>query len=248
MCNELPIRLNKDPLVGVVFELRFSSSPTLPNILPGYLFTNLGCSNITKTPQSEIPEVIRNSDPNLMYVPSFLLDWEKYQIFIGERSLALSCNIPYQGWSDFNRNIKLLLEKAVELSIDIHVERYSLKYTDVIEYTGITPIQDLLNVELNVGGESVDLPRTQMRTEKEIDGSIIITQLIGSADAQLPSGKTKSGLLIDVDAINLVSNTELNILLQDGFTKLDELHGKNKATFFSLLSNDGLKRLEPVYG
>ena len=248
MRTELPIKLDKDPLVGVVFELRFSSSQTLPNILPGYLFTNLGCSNITKTPQSEIPEVIKNSDPNLMYVPSFLLDWGNYQIFIGERSLTLSCNIPYQGWSDFNKNIKVLLEKAVELSIEINVERYSLKYTDIIEYNHVGSIQELLNVELNIGGESVDLPRTQMRTEKESDGSIIITQLIGSADAELHSGTTKSGLLIDVDAINLVSNVELKALLQGNFTDLDELHKKNKVTFFNLLSEAGLNRLEPIYG
>lgn len=128
------------------------------------------------------------------------------------------------------------------------MERYSLKYTDIIEYNHVGSIQELLNVELNIGGESVDLPRTQMRTEKESDGSIIITQLIGSADAELHSGTTKSGLLIDVDAINLVSNVELKALLQGNFTDLDELHKKNKVTFFNLLSEDGLNRLEPIYG
>lgn len=247
MSTKLPIRLAKDPLVGVMFELRFSSNPAISNILPGYLFTSLGCKNINKTPESEIPDVIRNSDPNLMYAPLLLIEWDNYQIFVGERSIALSCNMPYQGWTEFNPKINKLLQEVVRVGIKINVERYSLKYTDIIEHDGKSPIQKHLNVDLNIGGQCVELPRTQVRTEKEITGSIIITQLIGSADAILPSGVTRNGFLIDVDAINLVSGVDLQSLLHDGFIGLDELHEKNKITFFDLISNDGLRNLEPIY-
>ena len=130
---KLPSKLGKEPLVTVLFEIRFTAKLALSNILPGILFSKLGCENIEPTPHAQIPEQIRRADPNLKYLPLVALKWQRYQVLVGDSSVVLSCDIPYLGWTDFRTHILSLINELEQTKLISEVERYSLKYVDVIE-------------------------------------------------------------------------------------------------------------------
>ena len=85
-----PKKLGREPLLEVIFEFRFSAKISATNILPAVFLKPSNGSNenfkIDKLPSSEIPEFIRNQDPNLKYTPLLKIDRKDFNYFI-ENSL-----------------------------------------------------------------------------------------------------------------------------------------------------------------
>ncbi len=244
---KLPSKLGKEPLVTVLFEIRFTAKLALSNILPGILFSKLGCENIEPTPHAQIPEQIRRADPNLKYLPLVALKWQRYQVLVGDSSVVLSCDIPYLGWTDFRTHILSLINELEQTKLISEVERYSLKYVDVIENVQNIPSSELLKINLKIGDSALNFPSTQLKTEMDVDGTIVLIQILGQARALLATGQEKDGVLVDMDTINLKTNTPLISFIATAEDELNSLHLTNMSTFFSLLSEKGLESLEPEY-
>ncbi|MGN7971459.1 TIGR04255 family protein [Serratia sp. 22264] len=250
MKDQLPKRLGKEPLVNVVFELRFLTTLPLSNILPGMLYSKLGCNGLFKTPHAEIPEIIRNDDPNLAFVPLVYTNWDNYQIHIGDRVIVLSCNIPYMGWGEFKKYILKLVSELNDNNFDAlvsGVSRFSLKYIDIIEAERGGDFSELINIDINMGGHELNLSSTQVRTEKNQDGILVIMQMAGQAQAILPDGKEKNGLLIDIDCINNKGNISFSEFQKLFESDLEILHSTNKKIFFDFLTTKGITEMEPHY-
>jgi uncharacterized protein (TIGR04255 family) len=247
MSQALPSRLHKEPLINVLFEMRFEAGLPLSNILPGILYITLGCSDIVKTPHAELPEFVRNSDPNLAYAPLLYLTWDNYEIHISDRSVLLACKLPYKGWTQFKGKILELLEKINEASVAQGVERYSLKYVDLIKPSDDVNISSLLNINVVMGGNDFNLSSLQLRAERNEGDTIIIMQLLGQATAYLSDNSERSGLLIDIDCINNLNNPKLPTIMPSFSASIDKLHTVNKKAFFSLLTLQGTEYLEPSY-
>ncbi|MBK1646811.1 hypothetical protein CKO25_19645 [Thiocapsa imhoffii] len=135
MMNEkLPRRLHKEPIIDALFECRFLAHLPLSSILPGVIFSDLkGEKKLERLPHAEIPEVIRNNDPNLQYIPLIRIRLADYSLMIGDRSMAVACNLPYQGWPHFKSMILSMMEILKQASLVDGLTRYSLKYVDLIE-------------------------------------------------------------------------------------------------------------------
>ncbi|MBL5905959.1 TIGR04255 family protein [Serratia fonticola] len=250
MESQLPKRLGKEPLVQVSFELRLVAHLPLSSILPGVLYSKLNCGDIRKTPHAEIPEVIRNNDPVFSFLPLVTLDWQGYQIHIGDRVIIISCNMPYEGWSSFKKRILELVDELIlaptSNMID-RVERFSLKYTDLIEAPFNSNFSELVNVSVNMGGHDFNLSSTQIRAEKKEGDSLVIMQMSGHAQVVFPDSNERNGLLIDIDCIKNKNRISFSSFCESFEQELNELHLLNKRVFFNFLSEKGLKNLEPTY-
>jgi len=242
----LPVQLTKNPLVSVVFEIRFDSTVPMSSVLPGLLYTKLGCTTINKTPHADIPEIVRQQNDQFAYVPVITMDWGEYQVNIGDKVLMLACSMPYLGWEAFSMKIHELISHFSASGFPVRVERFSLKYVDLFEYQNINEIKPLLNFNVLIGGEGVDLEYVQLRSEKRIENTVTIMQFIGQAEAHMGDGTSKFGLLIDIDCIKPIDNIPLekfNIFHDE----LDSLHLKTKKEFFNFISKEGLVYLGAIY-
>ncbi|MDD1616675.1 MAG: hypothetical protein CG439_1815, partial [Methylococcaceae bacterium NSP1-2] len=107
----LPKKLNKEPLLEALFELRFTCDFPASTILPGLLFSKLdGDKRIEQLHAAQIPLEIRNSDPNLQFSPVSRLVWENFHINIGDRNISISCQFPnYPGWFKFKEAIEKII-------------------------------------------------------------------------------------------------------------------------------------------
>ena len=90
----LPKKLKKEPLIDAVFEVRFTSAFPAGGVLPGLLFGNLdGDKKIEQLPLLQLPQVIRDADPNLRFAPLSRLDWGNFISTLVTAVLRLVLNI-----------------------------------------------------------------------------------------------------------------------------------------------------------
>ncbi|QHA83571.1 TIGR04255 family protein [Pseudomonas mediterranea] len=243
----LPIRLGKSPLVEALFEIRFQAQGPASSILPGFLYTKLGCTEITKTPHAEIPDQIRQTAPELKFLPLTRLTWDKYFISLGDNNIVISSGYPYSGWPNFKQAIKKILSIAHELGLIGNIDRYSLKYLDIFEMPGFTAPGDGLSFNVGFPGIDNDMRTTHLRTEIPKGSQHHIIQYFGEAQGNLPGGTVKKGQMLDIDSIQNLEKTNLEHLLSNFDSFMDKLHTPNKQLFFNLISTEGLKALEPDY-
>ncbi|SDS33959.1 TIGR04255 family protein [Pseudomonas sp. bs2935] len=243
----LPIRLGNSPLVEALFEIRYQAKAPAASILPGYLYTALGCSEITRTPHADIPDQIRQSTPELRFVPLTRLKWESYFISLGDNNIVISSGHPYEGWPRFKEIINSILTKAHGLGLIGITERYSLKYLDIFDMPGFTAPGEGLSFNVGFPGIQNDPRSTHLRTEINQGTQHHIIQYFGEAQGNLPGSILKKGQMLDIDSIQILENTSLDQILNDFDSFMDKLHTPNKRLFFNLISPEGLKALEPTY-
>jgi uncharacterized protein (TIGR04255 family) len=244
----LPSRLGKEPLLEAIFEIRFMSQAPVASILPGLLFTALqGGKRIERLPAAELPQQMRSIDVNLRYAPVIRIDWESYFILIGDRSVALTCKLPYPGWRKFKPTILELSKVVAASNIIDTVERFSLKYTDIISEE-LGNVSSLVKFALVIGDHSAERDTFQIRVEvPSSSGSIHVVSIASSGVAKLPDGSTRSGVAIDIDTI--VPNTDARVsnFSETLADRVEAAHLENKKMFFQCLNPETIEKLEPIY-
>lgn len=248
MIVKIPVRLKKEPLLEAIWEIRFSSDkPSVAELLPGMLFNSLPqkYGNIVRLPAADIPAGIAEQDPNLRYVPKIRLENGNQAVQVGEHVISLNDRRPYSGWSNFSKDILSLAAVLRHTGLIKTLERFSLKYIDLIE---LDPPADLgcLNLDLKLGEHRISTKPVHVRTEIKEDDLIHIVQVVSPAEVALPGHEKRwKGVLLDIDTIKLLSETQP---WDDLERCLDDVHMSCKKMFFSLLKPETVERLEPEYG
>lgn len=248
MIVDIPVRLKKEPLLEAIWEIRFSSDkPSVAELLPGMLFNSFPqkYGNIVRLPVADIPAAIAEQDPNLHYVPKIRLENGNQAVQIGEHVVSLNCRRPYSGWSNFSKDIRSLAAALQRTGLIRTLERFSLKYIDLIE---LDPPADLghLNLDLKLGEHQISTKPVQLRTEIREEDVIHIVQVVSPAEVVLPGHEKRwKGVLLDIDTIRPLSETQSWDELE---RCLDGAHMSCKRMFYSLLKPETVERLEPEYG
>jgi uncharacterized protein (TIGR04255 family) len=250
MGAKLPIKLEKEPLFDAVFEIRFEAASSASNIIPGVLFGKLkGVMNIEKLPAADLPQQLRDTDPNLKFAPVVRLNWDNFIILISDRSISIACKLPYPGWDNFKKAILEILTLLKDLSIIETVQRFSLKYVDIIPSTNVEEQVSLVKLNITLGAYTLEKDNFHLRLSIPKDGLIHIVQIVSSALVTIHE-KTENieGLVLDIDTIKDIPTEDfasfINNLTDD---KLDSLHLSNKEMFFDCLRDKTLIDLGAIY-
>jgi uncharacterized protein (TIGR04255 family) len=245
---KLPKKLNKEPLIDAVFEVRFSSVAPASVILPGFLFNKLeGEKKIESFPISQLPKPVRDADPNIKYAPLSRIEWRKFIISISDFSVSVSCKYPYPGWCDFKPAVLNIIEILVESNIVNEVERYSMKYIDLFPEKDIQQVVGMFNLEMSIAGHKLEKEQFHLRIDVPKDGFMHTVQVVSLAQAVLSDGTKKEGAIIDIDTAVAMGNSPIRLLADGISEKLDSIHSANKNMFFSCLKSHAIDSLEPNY-
>jgi uncharacterized protein (TIGR04255 family) len=248
MTNRLPTRLRKEPLLDALFECRFTTHFPVSSILPGIFFSEFEEEKqLERLPQSEIPEAIRNSDPHFQYVPLVRIRLQNYSFLIGDRSMAVACNLPYKGWNDFKPTIIKMIAILNKSGLVNKVTRYSTKYVDLIQSNDPADQARLANLLLRIGSHNLTKEAYQVRMEIPAEGFINIVQIISGTKVIMPDQSEREGVVIDIDTIKDIDGIPVEQLEQDLEGALEHIHRVSKETFFDCLTEQTLMRLEPEY-
>ena len=247
MSRSLPKVLGKPPLREVIFEIRFETEkPATGDLLLGTLYSALqkDYSEVISLPMAGIPKELREQNPELKYQPSHRFSSGSHSVNIGDRAINLH-TLEYPGWSRFKGMTLTLIEALKKTGFVKQVERFSFKYTNLIEASESENQLSLLDMHLEIIGMPPSEKGFHLRTErKEGKFATIIQVAPHSIVTLLAIKKDISGLLVAVDTIRMEVENEFwanpASLLEDG-------HTIAKQTFFSLLTGAAEKRLEPTY-
>jgi uncharacterized protein (TIGR04255 family) len=245
----LPKKLNKEPLVDAIFEVRFSSSTLASNVIPGFFLAKLEPKEWKVEPLdiSQIASQFRSLDPTLRYQPLMRIHWDNFLILVGDTSLGVACKMPYSGWTEFRDRIIRVINLLMDAKIVKSIERYSLKYVDVIEGENLAKQIQRINMHIKVGSHKVKEEIFSVRLEIIHDNLINIIQIVAPAQAKMPDGKKRIGAVVDIDTVCNYQTSDLTKFTTDLPIRLDAIHTVNKEMFFDCLKPETIEFLEPIY-
>ncbi|MPY74915.1 MAG: TIGR04255 family protein [Alphaproteobacteria bacterium] len=245
-----PKALRQDPIVKALFEVRFKSDVgALADLLPGLLYSALRdrFAKVETLPPSELPKAVRAQLPNAPYQGLKRLVGKGINLSIAEQAFVVEMIRPYWGWERFSELLYGVISAVKQTGIIGEVERTSIRYQNIL--TGQSDPADLsgLDVDIRVGNYKLLGSGLQLRVETESNGHRTIIQLTGGATATVSNEGKKAaltGLLIDVDTLKI---GPIPSFWNDYREIVDRLHDTEKDIFFSLLNDETVKLLDPIW-
>lgn len=243
MANEIfKATLERDPIVEALFEIRFSCKEDRPSgLLPGVLYPSIRDS----FPKSQILDVnnlpiqIRDSDPNLRYTTTQRFIGDRSQVNVGPRALTVVSPRPYMGWKAFKPIIIECLAHLQKTDFIDTIERFSLRYINVIAAEG-TPKEQFSKIRFNGNLGEFDLTAmtTQTRTEVLHKGLLCSINVSSNTNAAISqTGEQISGILLDIDTIQL--NPQSDFWSNPG-QYIENVHEAETDIFFGTLTPETL--------
>ena len=253
MSRKIPSKLEAEPIIEAIIEIRVKASAPLSDVLPGLLLPMLGehAGTIERLPAASVPKQLRDNDPNFIYQPLVRMGLDDdYRLMIGDASVVLVCPEKYPSGVEFK-------QKAVEVFSSIfdapkvikEVLRFSIKYTDFIEEGYYENFADFLKVEASFGESGInELNGFNIQFSIPEGLTTNLVSIITPADVKKNTEETsRKGLVIEVDSIRKVSNLGVSEFKNSFPQLLDELHFVSKKKFFSLLTDEALIKLGASY-
>lgn len=245
MSMKLPEKLGKSPLIEVAFEIQFESTmPSAGDLLIGLLYSKMKSEypDVKALPLAGVPREIKAQTPELRYKTSHRLAGKFNFVSIGDQVVSLS-TVKYPGWTKFKGMAQSLVAEVESTGLIKRIERFSIRYINVIDIKEKSNELSLLNTRIELGGGAFSERGFQLRVERDIGRFTVITQLAAGTTAKNSiTGKEVTGLLVDVDTVSVNLGGEFT---QDRESVLEEAHSIAKQTFYNLLTEATIQRLEP---
>lgn len=246
--TKVPNTLEREPLVDALCEVRMEGSSALADILPGILFHKLDPKpSITRLPAADIPRPMREADPALHFVPTQRLDWGKYVIAVGDRNVIVSCKLPYPKWPNFKQKILEIIGLISEVGVAGKVERFSVKYVNLIEAPTLAQQIAKIDLAIRIGALEVTDDHIDMKVHHVEGDSIHILTVITGASGRMPDGREAFGVVVDIDSIRNLQPIPFEDFARGLEPELEALRQSNKAHFFGCLKQQTVDEMGPIY-
>ena len=243
--KRLPIKLTTDPIVEAVFELRFVPAQVAgADLLLGSLFAPMKdrFPTLTRLPTGDLPEALLKLEPNLRFQPRIRLTGTRFSLLLGDYSLMVAASCPYAGWSMYQAVISEAISLAKESGVVKSVERFSIKYINLLPAETVRAQfgKTLFNSQL--GGRDLLTNLTTTKTEFDEDGFTNIVELAPQSTTEI-DGKKITGLLVNVDTIA----TKVADFWNNCDAQIARAHTVEKRIFFSILTPETIRAYGAVY-
>lgn len=249
----LPSKLEREPLLDAVCELVVTSRLPLIAMLPGYLHTKFGkeiskVENVGMQGMVGLPPGLPPGFIGFGQQPTVRLAWRDNSIFITEKSVGLSSVLPYTGWKQFSQCIVELFENVIDSGLIDGIERYSVKYVNLLKSTSNAKPQEQLDWSLRVGETQLEMGNVQLRSEMELNGVMTVVSLASDAQVVGPNsvGPT-SGTILDIDTLCTVHIQDLKSFKNELPERINTIRKMNKQTFFNCLTSESINAMGPTY-
>jgi uncharacterized protein (TIGR04255 family) len=184
----------------------------------------------------------------LLFAPLQRIELDRYFIMLGDRNIVLSCKLPYPKWNKFKLEIFRILNAVAELNFSTRVERYSMKYVNILSAESPKDQLSKINLDIRLAGDRLETEQIMLRVEAATKNAIHISTIASGAEVTLIDGRQLTGIVVDIDSIRNVPRLSYPDFLISLKSELEELRLANKEKFFSCLTPETLKSLRPIYG
>lgn len=188
------------------------------------------------------------NDPVLRFTPIQRLDWEQFLISIGNSNIVISCKLPYPKWPAFKEAILDILERVERVGIAEKVDRYAVKYVNLIQGEDLSKQLQKIQLKIELGDLTVNQDQLSLQVHRNEEDIVHILSIVTGADGHLQTGEHLYGVIVDIDSIKEVGGVPFAGFADSFKQDLENLRQSNKAKFFGCLTNDTIESLGPVYG
>jgi len=178
---------------------------------------------------------------------SIQLKWDSFRVVVGPGVISIFAAIPYVGWEEFSKAINKILKTVLETEQVTRIERYSIKYANILNSKDFPKGLDALNLKLNLGDFVLNNEQAQIRLEIQMESYLTIFTLSSVVNMQYPGGAILEGVLIDIDTINKNPISDIVNFKNELPNLLNDIHAKNKTFFFKTLKRETIQALGPSY-
>jgi len=238
---KLPEKISPCPIVEAIVEIRFQTTfPTDAVFGMVYSAVKDDFLKVEKLPILQLPEVVRDQDPNLRFKPYYRLRSGNFLMNVGSRVVSVINAGEYVGWKIFYEKIISTLNKIEPLNIAEKVLRVGIRYVNFFEDVDIYE-----KINLKIGFHDQPYEAKQKTFKSVIDKAPFISNLQIVNNSQLKvNGSLKQGSVLDSD--NYIEDSK-GIPFSELSNIIDQGHQLEKSIFFELLSTSYLESLNPVY-
>ncbi len=250
MISKRPVRLTKEPIVDALFEVRLAPAAIpLSNAVPGLLFSAFSAESpvVARLPGADMPAQLKALQPQFMYQPVLAITLGKFRISVGDRIVTVGCKLPYPGWAEFKQKIISVWDKLGATGLLPDVERYSMKYVDLISAEDAPTPFGPLDMKISVAGRALSDEMTVFRTEFISESFVEALQVISRAEVQVEGQSIRSGMVLDIDILSRSPVLPSGEFVDSLSERLEAIHEANKELFFGCLTDEVLVKLGAVY-
>ena len=234
---KLPKKIDPCPITEVIFEVRFDSA--LPgDAIFGIVFNKFkeDFPNVERLPILQLPEAIRSSDPQLIFSPHYKMQQDNFLLQIGPKVFSVVNTNEYSGWTQYSDQIYICFEELQKLGVIKQILRIGLRYINVFRDINIF---EKSNLQMNLKEQSLSKNHINMSCEIPAGDYINTLKIISGAELLVGQKKMK-GSVIDIDTVFVKQ-------FENFKDTAEHAHTEEKKLFYSLLSDDFLKTLNPEY-
>jgi uncharacterized protein (TIGR04255 family) len=190
---DLPKKLKHDAIVEALLEIRFSST-AIPEVFFGRLADHGAWCYFSqrRLPTAEIPEMIRNADANLRFLPTMELvekDGNR-SVKLGPHVISYHNTAPYLGWANFEPALDDMVD-ALCARDAVSIQRLGLRYVNALTLAEhrIEGLADL-NLSAQVAGQALPKPFVMQYQREPDPGITCIVRVISPnyVEGKLPPG------------------------------------------------------------
>ena len=230
-------KLNPAPIIEAVVEIRFDSTLLSGNVVNKLLLEFGKEYSVKDLPLLQIPEPIRDNDPQFQHLPVKQLIKDGLILQIGGRVISFVNKGDYIGWPSLKANVRLMVEKLRSANVASRYKRLGVRYLNVINSNILEHINLILATsEKQIIEEGVDLrlgfAHNQYRAKIRLSNNL----------RKIDKGEKITGTLIDID-------TFIEGFKEDDLLGLvDGAHTLEKQIFFALVKKDYIdKNFKPEW-
>lgn len=241
--KRIPSKLDNCPIIESVLEIRFDSAFDRSVVFPIlYSVISSDFQAPIPLPILQIPENIKEQDPNLMFQPYYRLalkDDPNVSLQIGPRVIAFSFTQNYSGWDSFRTYVTKYVGVIKSTNVIKKVLRMGFR---VINFFDWDIFKKGIELKVSLDGSEIPYIETAIKT-KFVNGNYESTVNILN-NANLNNAQSKRlGSVIDIDTCTIYCDNFFANVSQ----YMDDAHSAEKAIFFNLLTDDLINSLNPTY-
>lgn len=234
---KVPYKISPNPLISVVFELRYNSTLQADEVLQ--VIYPLLIEEFPKISNNK-RWILAKNDPEYNYLPEYTFLDDSYSISVGESALVFGINDAYFSWEEYSNKLISVLTKIDNLGVIQKLKRVGLRFINIFEEE--VELAKILKKNFLVGDDKYNSEGLSFNSVFEKNG---VKMLFKFHEKAKVSSKNKEGVYIDIDAAIDENLDSFSSLLSSKL--IDKLHKEEKELFFYILKSSFLETLNPEY-
>lgn len=224
-------KLNPAPIVEAIVEIRFDSTLPHGNVVDKLLLEFGKEYSVKNLPLHDIPEQMRNIDPQFRYIPVKQLIKDGLILQIGGRVISFVNKGQYIGWPALKEKVQLMIEKLKTAQVVSQYKRLGVRYLNIVDSN------ILGNINLNISTPKKQIIDEGVDLRIGLDHNQYKAKIRLSNNAhKIQKGEKIRATFLDIDTFTEVLKEEDLLNLVDG------AHVFEKQIFFALIKQDYIEK------